>query len=169
MPEIQPLHSNLIDVLRTSRFARHMVELRERADQGESAAALTLGEIYFRGGDGIHKDCSAARYWFERVDLNYDGTAYPAWRLGVMYFKGQGGPKDINRAAKYFRKAVLRGHYPSRMLLAILYKKGAGSVDKSRTSETILRSTVSNSELKISMRLIASMWLSIFTKPFQVK
>ena len=149
----------LLDAIRKGEFALHVDELRERAAQGNIASSIALGHIYFRGGDSVPKDYGEALYWFKRIKLEDDATGFVASQLATIYYKGLGVAKNRRIAAKYLRSAALHGHSKSRVLFAILQKKGSGTLKKPRSAGTILRASVCDSSLNIMMRFLALVWL----------
>ena len=149
----------LIDAMRTGEFAPHVDELRECASLGDNAASIALGYIYFRGSDGIRKDYDEALFWFKKIKLEDDVTGFVAGHLAAIYYKGLGVAKNHQMAAKYLRSAALHGHRKSRVLFAILQKKGDGTLKKPHSAETILRASVCDSKLSVMMRFLAHVWL----------
>ena len=50
------------------------------------------------------------------------GNADAQNNLGVMYFKGEGVPKDLTKAAEWYRKAAEKNHIKAQYNLGILYQ-----------------------------------------------
>lgn len=145
----------LYDAMRKRKFALCVNEFRELASQADRAAPIALGYIYFMGGDGVRRDYRQALRWFEEVNLEDDVSGLVASHLATIYYKGLGVAKNHRAAAKYLRSAALHGHGRSRVLMAILQKKGDGTLRKPRAAETILRASVCDRKLGVIMRLFA--------------
>ena len=139
--------------------SRDIDALKERASKGDCAAAIALGQVYFKGGLGVSKDYDAARNWWQQVKPEYDATGFVANRLATIYYKGLGVPRDRKKAYRYLRSAAVHGHRKSLVLLAILNKQGYGTVCKPRTSRTILCSSAANDKLSLATRFLALLWL----------
>jgi TPR repeat protein len=155
----QPQRASLIDAMRKGEFACRVDELRERASQGDNSASIALGHIYFQGGDSVRKDYVEALYWFKKVKPEDDVTGFVASHLATIYYKGFGVSKNHRIAAKYLRSAALRGQRKSKVLFAILQKKGDGTLKKPRSAETILRASVCDPKLSVMTRFLALVWL----------
>lgn len=149
----------LIYAMRSGELASYADELRARASQGDNAAPIALGYIYFRGGGDVRKDYGEALLWFKKIKLKDDLTGFVASHLATIYYKGLGVAKNHRIAARYLRSAALRGHGKSRVLFAALQKKGDGTLKKPRSAATILRASVFDSKLSVMTRLLAFVWL----------
>lgn len=149
----------LLDMVKNSDFLPHMAEVKARASMGDIAAAMALGHMFFKGGRGVRKDYIAARHWFEEVSLKDDVTGFVANRLAIIYYKGLGVSKNHHKAYRYLRSAVLHGHRNSRVLLAILNKKGDGNIKKPHAARILLKSSLFDSKVSKVLRLLALVWL----------
>ena len=90
---------------------------RKGADIGETTATLKLAECY-KLGIGCKADYSKAmeeylhltertgRFWQKYAD----GIGMALYEIGNMYLLGTGVPKDLKKAAKYFRLAAENGN-----------------------------------------------------------
>ncbi|WP_329741601.1 hypothetical protein [Dyella sp. A6] len=145
----------LSDAMRKGKFAPYVDGLRERASKGDQSALIALGYIYFRGGEGVQNNYSEALFWFKKFKLEDDVDGFVASHIATIYYKGLGVAKNHRLAAKYLRSAALRGHGRSRILFAILQKKGDGTLKKPRTAEMIFRASVCDTKLSIRMRFLA--------------
>ena len=150
---------SFLNAFQNRNFSPYIAELSELAALGNSAAALALGHIYFRGGRGVPKNYITARYWWQRVNLEYDVNGFVASNLGRIYDKGLGVPADHRKAFKYLRSASLHGNLKSFVLLAILSKKGDGTVKKPHAADVMLRASISDPKQSVWMRLLALAWL----------
>ena len=149
----------LLDIVRSGDFLPYMAEVKARASMGDIAAAMALGHMFFKGGRGVPKDYIAARHWFERVSLKDDVTGFVANRLAIIYYKGLGVSTNHHEAYRYLRSAILHGHRNSRVLLAILNKKGDGTVKKPHSAHVLLKSSLFDSKVSKVMRFLALVWL----------
>jgi len=75
----------------------------KKAEQGDRLAASRVAGMY-RLGIGTYRDPAKAVYWYEEAGP-LDGWAM----LGLMYQQGKDLPKDLERAATYYRQAVETG------------------------------------------------------------
>jgi TPR repeat protein len=148
------LPASIVDEMRKKGSVSGISQFRDRALQGDNASLIALGYIYFR-----RKNYGEALFWFEKVKLENDITGFVASHLATIYYKGLGITKNHRIAAKYLRSAALRGRVESRVLFAILQKKGDGTLKKLRAAETMLRASVCDPKLSVRMRFLALVWL----------
>ncbi len=149
----------LLDMVGSADFLPYMAEVNARASMGDIAAAMALGHIFFKGGRGVRKDYIAARHWLEKVSLEDDVTGFVANRLAIIYYKGLGVSTDHDKAYKYLRSAILHGHRNSRVLLAILNKKGDGAFKKPHAARILLKASLADPKVSKVMRILALVWL----------
>ncbi|MEE2790717.1 MAG: tetratricopeptide repeat protein [Acidobacteriota bacterium] len=100
-----------------------LVELRERAEQGDADAQAALGFRY-ASGRGVAPDLAEAIRWYSlAADQGHVRTQY---NLGVMYRSGRGVPQDEAEAARWFRLAAEQGYDSAQYNLGIMYDTGKG-------------------------------------------
>ncbi|WP_052046114.1 SEL1-like repeat protein [Candidatus Paracaedibacter symbiosus] len=101
-----------------------------RRDQGFVGAQYNLGVMYEKGCDGIEKNGTLAKLWYEKAAEQ--GHKVAQYNLGVMYTSGRGVPKDDTLAAFWYKKAAGKGHKVAQYNLGVMYKNGCG-VEKDDT------------------------------------
>jgi hypothetical protein len=89
-------------------------ELR-KAEQGDRLAASRVGGMYSLG-IGTYRDSAKAVYWYEQA-----GPLGGWAMLGLMYEEGKDVPKDLDRAAMYYRQAAETGSATSMYQLGRLH------------------------------------------------
>jgi len=97
--------------------------LRQEAFAGNPIAQKALGLCYVFG-EGVEKNDSEARKWFERSAEQ--GYANAQSNLGYMYYQGRGGKQDYTEAAKYFKLAAEQNHAIAQRFLGEMYSEGLG-------------------------------------------
>lgn len=66
----------------------------------------------------------------EKIALGYCSSFY---QVGIIYYAGEAVPRDLERAARWFKAAAEAGEYKANLRLADMYRKGMGvprSMDK---------------------------------------
>ena len=125
-------HSRLQTVLASSQAPKSDVvpvpaietpsiaQLRQMADQGNSAAENALGLRYFRGDpqSGIAQDEKEAFRWFSSAADH--GNLEAQTNLGFLYWNGRGVAKDLNKAYFWTVVALDRGDKSNRDLAALI-------------------------------------------------
>jgi TPR repeat protein len=90
----------------TQGHVEAMEWVRMMAEEGNAAAQLTLGGMYF-SGSGVEEDAAEGIRWWR---LAADQGHPPAQTgLGGRYFNGRGVPKDEVEAALWYRMAAEQG------------------------------------------------------------
>jgi len=74
-----------------------------KAQEGDAAAQLTVGEI-FEKGLGTTADYKAAAQWYEKAAAQ--GNFQAQLNLGHLYEKGLGVPQDKDAALRWYRKSA---------------------------------------------------------------
>ena len=100
-----------------------LVELRERAGQGDADAQAALGFRY-ASGRGVALDLAEAIRWYSLAAEQ--GHVRTQYNLGVMYRSGRGVPQDEAEAARWFRLAAEQGYDSAQYNLGIMYDTGKG-------------------------------------------
>ena len=77
--------------------------LLKAAEAGEAYASFAIGLHYRKGLEGMPKDDSKAREWWQKASRQ--GHALAAYNLGFMHLNGHGGPKDNLMAYVYLKLA----------------------------------------------------------------
>ena len=149
----------MLDAIKSGDFLPYMAELKTRASTGDTPAAIALGHIFFKGGRGVRKDYVAARHWWQKVRLEDDVTGFVANRLATIYYKGHGVSKNHHTAYKYLRSACLHGHRTSMVVLAMLYKRGDGTLKRPRAAKILLKASVADPKVGNVMRFFALVFL----------
>jgi TPR repeat protein len=100
-----------------------LLELQERAEQGDGEAACNLGDMY-RKGAGVTKNVKRALAWYRRgAEL---GNAYAQNNLGSMILHGMGCKRDPVRAIEWYRRSAEQGNPEAQYNLAQQYRTGEG-------------------------------------------
>lgn len=71
------------------------------------------------------KSWKKARRYLEDAALAEHPRALGDYHLGLLYWRGLGGPRDIDGAVKYFRRAAESGHAAAQTALGIALSTGA--------------------------------------------
>lgn len=106
------------------RDGAHAVRLLQPfADDGNAAALVGLGNVYFAGAEPIAVDLREARDLFTRAAKAGDLSAKN--RLGFMLLEGQGGAADVKGGLALLEPVMASGDTWAMLQLADLYAKGA--------------------------------------------
>ena len=100
-----------------------VLELRQRAEQGDVDAQGALGGMYFLG-DGVPQNYAEAVRWY-RLAAD-QGNAFAQFRLGGMYASGHGVPQNDVEAVRWFRLAAEQGDADAQNNLGVMYASGRG-------------------------------------------
>lgn len=92
-------------------------------------AMANIGLMYLRG-EGVDKDFTKAKEWFEKSAV-YDNDS-GTYNLALMYQSKIGVDEDIEKAIDYFRIAVKKNHQGANFRLGLLLLKD-------RTNEELVR------------------------------
>ncbi len=101
--------------------AAALAELRPLADEGEAAAQVLLGDLYFQG-IGLPANYSLAWTWYNRAASNEDPVGQ--YKLGKMYWDGIGVPRDDTKAVEWYEAAAAGGHVQAQIDLGYIYRDG---------------------------------------------
>lgn len=110
------VHAEALKAYRQKDFDKAK-ELWLSEAQSNDQAMANLGIMYLKG-DGVEKDYTQAREWFEKAS-RYDNDS-ANFNLGLMYQTKLGVEEDVTKAIEYFRKAVKKGHVQAAFRLALL-------------------------------------------------
>ena len=101
-----------------NKFYTKAFEIWEKLSGSNLDAMVNLGSLYARG-EGVSKDVSQAKTWFEKaVQKGHDMAAF---YLGGMYENGIGVQKDESKAISYYEKvATIEGMHNVQVKLGLL-------------------------------------------------
>ncbi|MFO6298316.1 tetratricopeptide repeat protein [Rahnella selenatireducens] len=94
-------------------------ELRKLADHGDMKAQTDLGLAYGTG-NGMQKNYTKARYWYEKAAKQ--GFAEAQFNLGLLYEKSGEYPQ----AREWYSKAAEQSFTKAQVNLGVLYNQGLG-------------------------------------------
>jgi uncharacterized protein len=104
--------------------------LLARANTGDPAAEVSVGELYAKAAGSMPDSGDAAESWNKAVEWYIKAAAQsfiPAEiRLAESYAYGRGVPRDKVQAAQWYRKAADQGDAGAQGTLAMLYTMGQG-------------------------------------------
>ncbi|KAI8908850.1 hypothetical protein DFJ77DRAFT_433681, partial [Powellomyces hirtus] len=105
------------DILRSDDVPPSVKQVADAA----SHAMHFLGQMYWRG-EGVERNNSTARLWFERGAVNKNAACLNA--LAVMHMEGIGGKKDYNKGIDYLTQAATENADAQARLGEIFLSKG---------------------------------------------
>lgn len=73
-------------------------------DSNDKEVLVRIGDYYFYGLSGLQPDLVQAMKWYSRASL--EGVEAGAFNVGHMHEYGLGVPMNLERAAKYYRRAL---------------------------------------------------------------
>ena len=123
----------------------------EFAQRGHIASPAALGEIYFRGGNGVLRDYSKARYWLEKVD-NFTFSPPTVYKLALIYYKGLGVSVDYEKAYALFRRLALKRLPHGLVMVGLMHKDKEGVLFKPRLAQTCFRAALKSNGLNFVER-----------------
>jgi TPR repeat protein len=97
--------------------------LQSLAAQGKADARFDLGFAYAKG-QGVPRDDTIARHWFELAAAQ--GVAKAQYWMGAMSERGLGGPRSYAEALQWYRRAAETGFSPAEVALGRFYGRGLG-------------------------------------------
>lgn len=105
--------------------------LLAKANAGDAAAQVQLGESYARAAEAMHdkalaaEDYKQAEAWYRKAADQNDLAG--ELHLAALYCDGgKGFERDITQAAAWYRKAADQGDPDSQATLGVLYSMGQG-------------------------------------------
>ena len=99
------------------------ISMEEAAQRGVVSAMTALGTFY-RTGEGVPRNYTEARKWFEKAAAVKDSIAM--WSLGLMYRNGEGVPRDNDQSREWMEKAAALNNSVAMYLLGQVYANGTG-------------------------------------------
>ncbi len=91
------------------------------ANYGDDGQMYLLTAYYFAGGKGMEANHEKAFKYFTLAEKK--GESKATVPLGIMHQKGQGTPKDLNKAAEYFQKAINSKNLEPVIMLSRVYEE----------------------------------------------
>jgi TPR repeat protein len=102
--------------------AIHLFKLS--AAQGYDMAQYSLGNIYFRGGEGVAQDYPEALKWY--LMAAEQGNVSAQVVAGAMYARGNGTKQDHVEANRWFLRAGNKGDAVAQFNMGMAYDNGLG-------------------------------------------
>jgi TPR repeat protein len=96
-----------MDAYNRGNFATALREWQPLAEQGDARAQFSFGLLY-ENGDGVPRDYTKARQWYEKAAAQGDVKAQ--LYLGLQSSFGQGGPVDLVQAYMWYSLAAGNGN-----------------------------------------------------------
>lgn len=98
-------------------------ETKARAEKGDAAAQLQVGNYYF-SGTGVSRDLpKGVKYHRKAAE---QGLAAAQYQLALDYTLGEGVEADKTEAAVWFRKAAEQSYVEAEVALGLCYVQGDG-------------------------------------------
>lgn len=101
-----PAKTNSINAVNPRIYNKAYQQFLERAQEGDSIAALNLGQMY-ADGRGVEANDRQAFHWFQQAA--HKGLPDAKVSLGVAYLFAMGTTKNTRQACKLFRQAMKQG------------------------------------------------------------
>jgi hypothetical protein len=100
------------------------IELRDKAETGDTQAKVEIGKLLRTGEEGFPKDELFALIYFESAAKkgNSDGQLW----AGKMYYNGWGTKQNYKKALAWFKKSVEQGNCEAENMMAVAYYNGNG-------------------------------------------
>ena len=113
-------HREALAAYRSKDYEKALNIWLEEEKHKNDQAMTNIGLMYLKG-EGVTKDFTLAREWFEKAAL-YD-NASANYNLALMYQTKIGVEEDMDKAIAYFRKAVAKDHQSASFRLGLLLLK----------------------------------------------
>ncbi|KAG0319660.1 hypothetical protein BGZ97_001712 [Linnemannia gamsii] len=107
----------------STSFTSTDVDLGEtilKAESGDAAAQIHLGDIYCDPENGIEQDYSLAMEWYKKAAAQDNTTAQ--YKLGYLYEKGFGVPQDDVQAFEWYLKSAEQGNVTAQFRVGTCYR-----------------------------------------------
>jgi hypothetical protein len=99
--------------------------LLAKANGGDVAAQVSVGECYAEGNKGVARDYKLAAEWYQKAADK--GDVAGQLHLAALYRDGgKGFPRDMVQAAAWYLKAADQGDVSAQATLGTLYSMGQG-------------------------------------------
>lgn len=122
-------HKEALKAYKAKNYEKALSIWREEVKAENDQAMANLGLMYLKG-EGVEKDFSQAKDWFDKAST-YD-NASANYNLALMYQTKIGVKEDRVKAIDYFRKAVKSEHQGANFRLGLLLLQD-------RTDEALVR------------------------------
>lgn len=99
-----------------------ILEIVKKAQQGDTAAYYSLGEVYYHHGGVLVQDCNRAVEWYRKGAEQ--GHAEAQCALDLCYLYGTGVNKNKLNALKWISKAAQQGYAKAQYKLGLMYQEG---------------------------------------------
>jgi Sel1 repeat len=117
-PSLEASHLRVTDAAASSLVGGlspyEIQTVRQQAQYGDAAAALTLGMAY-EIGRHVPQSCAQAAHWVAVAAEEGDSAAQ--YNLGLRYLSGDGIPSNLDEAKKWLRKAAGHGYQKASLTL----------------------------------------------------
>lgn len=118
------------NVYRDMRQAKQWYE--KAAEKNHSAAQVSLGRLYKRGGQGLKRDVKMALSYFHKSAKQ--NNPYAWYELGTMYEDGIGLFQSDSKALIAYKAAAKGGVMQAYLKLAEFYRNGRGTKKDIKTA-----------------------------------
>ena len=105
------------------KYEPYSEQLVKKAETGDAASQLRLGDLYERG-KGVNINLAEAAKWYSKSAEQ--GNAKAKFFLGRMYFSGKGVKKDLEKASNLWEKGAEQGDMWCQYSLGTLFQEKAG-------------------------------------------
>lgn len=102
---------------------QHFIDLKARADAGDSDALFTLGQYAYVGNLSVQNFAVAADYFRRAAEAGHTDAMTS---LGTMHGEGKGVPQSMIEAGRWFKRAAERDNPLGQVSLAQMYLRGLG-------------------------------------------
>lgn len=89
-------------------------------------AQVALGDMYYRGTDGVRRDLRMAMIWYSLAAKHQHPEALHA--LAVAYETGEGLPANPEQAKVYYKAAALAGNADAQTVMGSYFYEGNGQI-----------------------------------------
>jgi len=97
--------------------------IKKQAEQGDTAAQIHLGNMYFNGYD-VQRNTDEALKWYHEAAQK--GDTYAQKVLGALYYNGDHVKQDYTEAMKWTRMAADRNDSDAQKAVAEMFERGHG-------------------------------------------
>ena len=111
--------------------------LLAKAQAGDAAALVRLGNAYNYGRHGAKQDYAQALIWYRKGAEQ--GDANSQFQLGGLYHFGHGVPQDDAQGFAWIMKAAEQGHIDAEFFISVSYTQGWGVTSDAAQSAVWLR------------------------------
>ena len=125
-----------------------LVALMNRAEAGDPAAQIELGDHY-ESGDVLERDDAEALKWYR--EAAQQGHLEGQYSMGVMIFSGRGQSEDRVEGAKWIRKSAEAG-YLGACAVALRWRDLLGA-DPYAMKRMTVKGTESMARFRLRLRL----------------